>query len=78
MLGSLKIHVQGGQQSKWFAAEMQQHETNIHTHTHTPIRWSVLTVLLEDSGDCFVHILLQFCTVEAEAALEGDKTNGLC
>lgn len=48
-------------------------ETNVHTHTHTPIRWSVLTVLLEDSGDCFMHILLQFCTVEVEAALEGNK-----
>lgn len=41
-------------------------------------RGSVLTMLLEDPGDCFMHMLLQFGTVEAEAALEGDQTNRLC
>lgn len=35
-------------------------------------------MLLEDPGDCFMHMLLQFGTVEAEAALEGDQTNRLC
>lgn len=53
-------------------------KTGVHTHTHDPIRRGVLTVLLEDPGDCFMHILLQFCTVKAEAALEGDQTNRLC
>lgn len=35
-------------------------------------------MLLEDPGDRFIHILLQFGTVEAEVALEGDQTNNLC
>lgn len=52
--------------------------TKAHVHTHAPNRRSVLTVLLEDPGDCFMHMLLQFGTVEAEAALEGDQTNSLC
>lgn len=39
---------------------------------------SVLTVLFEDSGDGFIHMLLQFGTVEAEAALKGEQTNSLC
>lgn len=76
MLGSLKqAHggsgvqaVRGGESTK----------TGVHTHTHAPIRRSVLTVLLEDPGDCFVHILLQFGTVKTEGALEGDQTNSLC
>lgn len=41
------------------------------------VRLTVLTMLLEDPYDCFVHMLLQFCTVNAEAALEGVKTNSL-
>lgn len=41
------------------------------------VRLTVLTVLLEDPYDCFVHMLQQFCTVNAEAALEGVKTNSL-
>ncbi len=52
--------------------------TKAHTHSHGPNGRSVLTVLLEDSGDYFMHILLQFGTVEAEAALEEDQTNSLC
>lgn len=47
-------------------------------HTHTMNKCSVLTMLLEDPGDCFIHMLLQFGTVEAEAALEEDQTNSLC
>lgn len=42
--------------------------------SHATVRLTVLTVLLEDSYDCFVHMLLQFCTIKAEIALEGDKT----
>lgn len=53
-------------------------ETNVHMHARAPIKRAVLTVPLEDPGDCFMHILLQFCTVKAEAALEGDQTNSLC
>lgn len=34
-------------------------------------------MLLENPYDCFVHMLLQFCTVNTEAALEGVKTNSL-
>lgn len=48
-----------------------------HMCSHATVRLTVLTVLFEDPDDCFVHILLQFCTVNAEAALEGVKTNGL-
>lgn len=39
---------------------------------------STLTVLLENPGDRLIHILLQFGAAEAEAALEGDKTNSHC
>lgn len=39
---------------------------------------SVLTVLLKDPGDGFVHMLLQFGSVNAEVALEGKQTNSLC
>lgn len=39
-----------------------------YTITH-----SVLTMLLEDTGDGFIHILLQFGAGEVEAALKGDK-----
>lgn len=53
--------------------------TKAHTHSLAPSRRSsVLTVLLEDPSDYFMHILLQFGTVEAEAALEEDQTNSLC
>lgn len=48
-----------------------------HMCSHATVRLTVLTMLLEDPDDCFVHILLQFCTVNAEAALEGVKTNSL-
>lgn len=43
--------------------------------SHATVRLTVLTVLLQDPYDCFVHMLLQFCSVKAEVALEGDKTN---
>lgn len=45
--------------------------------SHATVRRTVLTVLLEDPYDCFVHMLLQFCAVNAEAALEGVKTYNL-
>lgn len=41
------------------------------------VRPTVLTVLLENPDDCFVHMLLQFGTVKAEATLERVKTNSL-
>lgn len=44
-----------------------------HMCAHATVRLTVLTVLLQDPYDCFVHMLLQFCTVKAEVALEGDK-----
>lgn len=59
-------------------AEYSEQKPGVHTRSHASIRRSVLTMLLEDPCDCFMHILLQFCTVKAEAALEGDKTNSLC
>lgn len=46
-----------------------------HMCSHATARLTVLTVLLEDPYDCFVHMLLQFCPVKAEAALEGDKAS---
>ena len=39
---------------------------------------SVHTVLLKDPGDDFIHMLLQFGSVEAEGALKGKQTNSLC
>ena len=54
-----------------------QRRVNKASRSHANRR-SVLTVLLEDPGDCFMHMLLQFGTVEAGAALEGDQTNRLC
>lgn len=76
MLGSLKRTYSGS--GVQVVCRGESTKTGVHTHTHDPIRHSVLTVLLEDPGDCFMHILLQFCTVKAEAALEGDQTNSLC
>lgn len=43
--------------------------------SHAIVRLTVLTVLLQDPYDCFVHVLLQFCTVKAEVALERDETD---
>lgn len=48
-----------------------------HMCSHATVRRTVLTVLLEDPYDCFMHMLLQFCAVNAEAALEGVKTYNL-
>lgn len=48
-----------------------------HMCSHTTVGLTVLTVLLEDSYDCFVHMLLQFCTVNAEAALGESKQTTL-
>lgn len=48
-----------------------------HMCSHATVKLIVLTVLLEDPYDCFVHMLLQFCTVNVEAALKGAKTNSL-
>lgn len=49
------------------------------TRSHARTRQTrALTVLLEDPGDAFVHMLLQFGIVEAEAALKGEQTNSLC
>lgn len=45
---------------------------------HALDRYGALTMLLEDPGDAFVHMLLQFGIVEAEAALKGEQTNSLC
>lgn len=76
MLGSLKrAYSRSGVEVVCSGESTKAH---VHTHTHAPNKCSVLTVLLEDPGDCFMHILLQFGTVEAEAALEGDQTNSLC
>lgn len=44
---------------------------------HATVRPTVLTVLLKDPYDCFVHMLLQFCTLKAEVALKGDKIMSL-
>lgn len=49
---------------------MQESQQNARVHTHTN---RTLTVLLEDPGDAFVHMLLQFGAVEAEAALKGES-----
>lgn len=62
---SLRADVGGGLFCEWRSHASQS-------------RAALLTVPLEDPGDRFVHILLQFCGVEAEAALEGDQTNSLC
>lgn len=48
------------------------------SHARNLNKRSVLTMLLEDPGDCFIHMLLQFGTAEVEAALKGDQTNNLC
>lgn len=48
-----------------------------HMCVHATVRLTVLTVLLQDPDDCFVHMLLQFCTLKAEVALEGDKIMSL-
>lgn len=53
-------------------------KTGVHTCSQVSNRRSVLTVSPEDPDDCLLNILLQFCTVKIEAALEVDKIHSLC
>lgn len=46
---------------------------SLHMCSQAAARPTVLTVLLEDPDDCFVHMLLQFGTVNAEATLERES-----